>query len=74
MLKSAETKVAGTMERLAHIDWPTLLLAVTIIVSVLITPYELLQLVQRRWERQQRERIARGEDVTPRHVPDDEED
>lgn len=62
------------MERLAQIDWPMLLVAVAIIVSVLITPYELLQLVQRRWERQQRERIARGEDVTPRPVPDDEEE
>ena len=61
------------MARLREVDWTTLLVAAAIIVSVLLTPYELLQLVQRRWERQQRERVARGEDVQPRPVPDDEE-
>ena len=58
------------MERLAQVDWATLLIAVAITVSVLMAPYELLQVVQRRWERQQRERIARSEDVTARPVPD----
>lgn len=62
------------MERQAQIDWPTLIVAVAISVSVLLAPYELLQLVQRRWEQQQRERVARGEDVTPRPAPDAEEE
>ncbi|MDP9316701.1 MAG: hypothetical protein M3R24_38575 [Chloroflexota bacterium] len=62
------------MARLWEVDWTTLLIAAAIIVSVLLTPYELLQLVQRRWERQQRARIARGEDVLPRPVPDDEDE
>ena len=60
------------MARLREVDWTTVLVAAAIIVSVLLTPFELWQLVQRRWERQQRERMARGEHVQPRPVPDDE--
>lgn len=62
--------------QLGQIDWTTLLLAIAVIVGVLLTPYDLLRVVQRRWEQQRQERIARGEDVTPRRVPydDDEED
>lgn len=61
---------------LEQIDWTTLLIAVAVIVGVLLTPYDLLRVVQRRWEQQRQQRIARGEDVTPRRVPydDDEED
>ena len=62
------------MERLAEIDWPTVFIASAIIISVLLMPYELLLVIQRRWEQRQRERIARGEDVTPRHIPDEEYD
>lgn len=62
------------MERLADVDWTTLGIALAIVVSVLLAPYELLMLIQRRWEQRQRERIARGEDVTPRRVPDDDDD
>ena len=62
--------------QLDQIDWTTLLIAIGVIVGVLLTPYDLLRAVQRRWEQQRQERIARGEDVTPRRVPydDDEED
>lgn len=62
--------------RLDQIDWTTLLIAIMVIIGVLLTPYDLLRIVQRRWEQQRQERIARGEDVTPRRVPydDDEED
>jgi hypothetical protein len=62
------------VERLAQVDWATLLIALAIVVAVLLGPYDLLLLLQRRWERQRQERIARGEDVTPRRIPFDDED
>jgi hypothetical protein len=64
------------IERLAQVDWLTVLLAAAVIIGVLLTPYDLLRVVQRRWEQRRQQRIARGEDVTPRRVPydDDEED
>jgi hypothetical protein len=61
-------------ERLAQVDWTTLLIALGIVVAVLLGPYDLLMLLQRRWERQRQERIARGEDVTPKRIPFDDED
>lgn len=62
--------------RLAQVDWPALLIAAAVIIGVLLTPYDLLRVVQRRWEQRQHERRARGEDVTPKRVPydDDQED
>lgn len=60
--------------RLAHIDWATLLIAVAVMVGVLLTPYDLLRIVQRRWQQRQQERIARGEDVTPKRLPYDDDD
>jgi hypothetical protein len=62
------------MERLAQVDWTTLLIAAAIVIAVLLGPYDLLLLLQRRWERQRQERIARGEDVTPKRVEYDDED
>lgn len=64
------------IERLREVDWPTLLIAAAVIAGVLLTPYDLLRIIQRRWEQRQAERIARGEDVTPKRLPydDDEED
>ncbi len=61
-------------ERLANLDWPTLLVWFAIVVSVLLAPYELLMVLQRRWEHRQRERIARGEDVTPKRIRDDDDE
>ena len=52
-----------------EIDWPTLLAIGAIIVGVLLAPYELLLVVHRIWEQRRRERIARGEDVTPKKLP-----
>lgn len=60
--------------RLAHIDWATLLIAVAVMVGVLLTPYDLLRIVQRRWQQRQQERIARGEDVIPKRLPYDDDD
>ena len=64
------------LARLGQIDWATMLIAAAVIVGVLLAPYDLLRIVQRRWAQQRQERIARGEDVTPRRLPydDDEED
>lgn len=64
------------LERLQEVDWVTLVIAATIMIGVLLTPFDLLLVIQRRWEERQRERIARGEDVTPKRLPydDDEED
>ena len=62
------------IERLAQVDWGTLVLWIMIVVSVLLTPYELLMALQRRWERQRQERIARGEDVTPKRIQDDDDE
>lgn len=64
------------LERLQEVDWVTLVIAAAIVIGVLLTPFDLLLVIQRRWEERQRERIARGEDVTPKRLPydDDEED
>lgn len=62
------------IERWAQVDWGTLVLWIMIVVSVLLTPYELLMALQRRWERQRQERIARGEDVTPKRIQDDDDE
>ena len=62
------------IERLAQVDWVTLLLALAIVIAVLLGPYDLLMLLQRRWERQRQERIARGEDVTPKRIQDDDDE
>jgi hypothetical protein len=62
------------MERLAQVDWMTLLIAAAIVIAVLLGPYDLLLLLQRRWEQQRQERIARGEDVTPKRIEYDDED
>ena len=50
-------------------NWPTLIMYIAILVGVFLAPYELLLVVHRIWERRRRERIARGEDVTPRKLP-----
>lgn len=62
------------IERLAQVDWVTLLIALAVVVAVLLGPYDLLMLLQRRWERQRQERIERGEDVTPRRIQDDDDE
>ena len=46
-----------------------LLAVVAVLVGILLAPYDLLMLVQRRWEQRRRERVARGEDVTPKKLP-----
>jgi len=53
----------------AELDWRILLGIIAVLVGVLMAPYDLLMLVQRRWEQRRRERIARGEDVTPKKLP-----
>ena len=54
-------------------DWQTLLIIGIIIVGVLLGPYELLLVIQRIWEQRRRDRIARGEDVTPKKLPWDDD-
>ena len=54
-------------------DWQTLLIIGIILVGVLLGPYELLLVVQKMWEQRRRDRIARGEDVTPKKLPWDED-
>ena len=54
-------------------DWQTLLTIGIILVGVLLGPYELLLVVQKMWEQRRRDRIARGEDVTPKKFPWDED-
>ena len=53
--------------------WQTLLIIGIIIVGVLLGPYELLLVIQRIWEQRRRDRIARGEDVTPKKLPWDDD-
>ncbi len=55
-------------------DWQTLLIIGIILVGVLLGPYELLLVVQKMWEQRRRDRIARGEDVTPKKLPWDVDD
>jgi hypothetical protein len=59
----------GDRSTLDNVDWRTLLLVVAVLIGVLLAPYELLFLVHRLWARRRRERIARGEDVTPKKQP-----
>jgi hypothetical protein len=59
----------GDKFALDNVDWATLLVVVAVLIGVLLAPYELLFLVHRLWERRRRERIARGEDVTPKKQP-----
>ncbi len=49
------------MEELRQADWTTLVVAASVVIGVLLTPYELLLVVQRRWEQQRREGPVRGE-------------
>ena len=56
-----------------EIDWQTILIAATIILGILLGPYEMLLVIQRIWEQRRRDRIARGEDVTPKKLPWDVE-
>lgn len=64
------------IDRVQQLDWLTLLIATALIFAVLRAPFDLLNIVQRRWEERQRQRIARGEDVTPKriHYNDEDED
>ena len=55
-------------------DWRTLLIIGVFIVGVIVGPYELLLVIYRIWLQRQRDRIARGEDVTPKKLPWDEDD
>ncbi len=57
-----------------EIDWQTILIAAAIILGILLGPYEMLLVIQRIWEQRRRDRIARGEDVTPKKLPWDEEE
>ena len=57
-----------------EIDWQTILIASAIILGILLGPYEMLLVIQRIWEQRRRDRIARGEDVTPKKLPWDEEE
>ncbi len=52
-----------------EIDWQTILIIGSIILGVLLGPYEMLLVLQRIWEQRRRDRIARGEDVTPKKLP-----
>lgn len=54
------------MEELHQVDWTTLLVAAAVIVGVLATPYELLLVIQRRWEQQRRGQPASRDVGTPR--------
>ena len=54
-------------------DWTALLIGIAILVGVFLAPYELMLVIHRIWEGRRRERIARGEDVTPRKLPWDSE-
>ena len=56
-----------------EIDWQTILIASAIILGILLGPYEMLLVIQRIWEQRRRDRIARGEDVTPKRLPWDED-
>ncbi len=55
-----------------NVDWETVLLAITVIAGILLGPYDVLLILQRRWMQRQRDRIERGEDVRPKKLPADE--
>ena len=59
---------------MSDVDWQTGLIIAAVIVSVLASPYQLLLIVQKLWEQRRRDRIARGEDVTPKKLPWDVDD
>jgi hypothetical protein len=43
-----------------EIHWPILLILLAVIAGVLLSPYDLLLILQRIWEQRRRDRIARG--------------
>ncbi len=51
------------------VDWKTIFILVCFMLGVLLAPYEMLLVLQRIWEQRRRDRIARGEDVTPKKLP-----
>ena len=55
-----------------NIDWETVLLAVAVIAGILLGPYDVLLILQRRWTQRQHDRMERGEDVRPKKLPADE--
>ena len=59
---------------MVDVDWQTLFLIAIVIFGVLTGPYQLLLVIQKLWEQRRRDRIARGEDVTPKKLPWDEDD
>ncbi len=48
------------------------MLAVAVITGILLGPYDVLLILQRRWTQRQRDRMERGEDVRPKKLPADE--
>ena len=51
------------------LDWKTIVILICVMLGVLLAPYEMLLVLQRIWEQRRRDRIARGEDVTPKKLP-----
>ena len=51
------------------VDWQTVFILVCVMLGVLLAPYQILLVLQRIWEQRRRDRIARGEDVTPKKLP-----
>jgi hypothetical protein len=50
-------------------DWERLFVIFVVLIGILTGPYQLLLVVQKLWEQRRRDRIARGEDVTPKKIP-----
>lgn len=57
---------------LHSIDWQTLLIAGAFIAGIMLGPFDVLRMLERRWKQRQRDRIARGEDVHPKQRSHDE--
>ncbi len=51
------------------VDWQTVFILMCVMLGVLLAPYQILLVLQRIWEQRRRDRIARGEDVTPKKLP-----
>ncbi len=56
------------------VDPVVIFVILVIIVGVLLGPFDMLLVIQRIWEQRRRDRIARGEDVTPKKLPWDRDE